>query len=103
MKNIIENHVAEFVAVLTPAIWWFAHYVYKVVKWETFSALMLICNVFLAWYLWYTIWSVLPEWVYKQPLLSIMWFCTYPILSSLEKHWPDFFTGLLLKIFGKWK
>ena len=64
-----------------------AVYLNQVRKWTKFSIIMLWINIFLAWWIGWMAWEMLPVSDYKNSLVSISWFLAYPLLDLLEQRW----------------
>ena len=75
---------------ITAWLWWFAHYLYAVSKWEKFQIYMLLINMFLAFWLWTIVYSFIPDSAFKWGIVGIVGFSTHPILLILEEKGVDF-------------
>lgn len=92
-KDIIEVMGKNASWVWIAWMWWLAHYIYKVSKWDKFSIVRLIINIILAWWVWF-----LGQEMWLSPaFISISGFCTYPILTLIEDKGARILTDLLIK------
>jgi len=73
-----------------------AVYLNQVRKWTKFSFIMLWINIFLAWWIWWMAWEMLPANDFKNSLVSISGFLAYPLLDLLEKEWIKLFINRIL-------
>ena len=98
MPTEITNKVAEFIS--TGVIWSFggaSFYLYKVSKWQSFKFWMFLINLILAFFIGYVIGKFLEPSNYRDGIIAISGFSSFPILELLEKKWFLFFakaTGL---------
>lgn len=74
-----------------------ANYLYITVYQEKkFSFIMMLVNLFLAFYVGNVVGSFIPEEnKYRDGLLLVCGFCTYPILSVVETQSKRFLTAIL--------
>ena len=77
--------------------WWMAFYLYQIHKWERFQIAWFIINVVLAFFVWYITWEFIPDSMleYKNWLIAISWFITYPLLHIIESKMPMLFIKYL--------
>lgn len=87
VAKIISNPSVQ--AWITSATWWVAHYLYMVSKWERFRLVMLVINIFLAFWIWTVIYAFVPDTAVKWWIIGMAWFSTYPLLWILEKKWAS--------------
>lgn len=78
-------------AVVTWGVWLFggsAYYLYLVSKWQKFLMSMFLINLFLAFFIGYITWQFIGDDVaFRDWILAISWFTSFPLLSLLEKKW----------------
>ena len=78
-------------AIVTGWVWlfgWSAYYLYLVSKWQKFLMSMFLINLFLAFFIGYIAWQFIgADIAFRDWLLAISWFTSFPLLSILEKQW----------------
>lgn len=76
-------------AIATGGIWLFggsAYYLYLVSKWQKFLMYMFLINLFLAFFIWYiTGQFIWPDIEFRDWMVAISWFTSFPVLAILEK------------------
>lgn len=92
-KELLEFMAKNATWAWIASVGWFAHYLYKVSKWEVFSFSRLVINIVLAWWIWY----LCQEMNLSSVWISIAWFCTYPLLNLIETRGTKIIADLLLK------
>ncbi len=91
-KTLIEQLIQSGWYVWLGIIWWAAVYLNQVRKWAQFKLSMLLINIFLAWWIGWMAWEMIPDTVaIKNSLVSISWFLAYPILDVIEQRWIKLF------------
>lgn len=75
---------------------WLAVYLNQVRKGTKFSIIMLCINIFLAGWIGWLSWELLPDNDYKNSLVSISWFLAYPLLDLLEQRGVSLFIEKIL-------
>lgn len=78
-------------AAVTGWVWlfgWSAYYLYLVSKWQKFLMSMFLINLFLAFFIGYITGQFIGDDVtFRDWLLAISWFTSFPLLSLLERKW----------------
>lgn len=97
LKELTETMSNNAPWVWIASVWGFAHYLYKVAKWEQFSLIRLAINIFLAWWIGY----LCQEAGLASMYISIAGFCTYPLLNLIENKFPDIVQALLSKTWNQ--
>jgi uncharacterized membrane protein len=92
-KEILDMIAKNWTWAWIASIGWFAHYIYKVSKGESFRLSRLLINMCLAWWIGYLCQEIglTSFWV------SIAWFCTYPLLNLIEIRGAKIVSEMLLK------
>ena len=63
-------------------------HLYLVSKWQKFLMSMFLINLFLAFFIGYIAWQFIgADIAFRDWLLAISWFTSFPLLSILEKQW----------------
>ncbi len=82
-------------------VWLFggsAYYLYLVSKWQKFIFSMFVINLFLAFFIGYVVGQFLPDnTAYRDWLLAISGFTSFPILSLLEKKFAPYIVKFIIK------
>lgn len=100
-KQIYDTLIAFAYSWVMGMIGGMAHYMYQLNKGEHFRLRAFVLNLFLSFFIWYVVWALLPErGDLKYGLVSMSGFCTFPILSWMEK---DGFKNILSIVFKKWR
>ncbi len=69
---------------------WLSHYLYLVSKWEKFRLWIFLINWFLAFWLSMVVWDFVPVWAaYRDWIMWLTGFSTFPILALVEKKFPE--------------
>lgn len=70
------------------AVWGLAMQLNQIRKWEKFRIWMFIANIWLAMWIWYIAWSLIPDTFgdFKYSLISICGFLSHPLLDIIEKR-----------------
>lgn len=101
MKDTFANILATW---WVAAFWWGANYLYQISKWEEFRTIQFIINIFLAGFVWYVVWWIMPEWLspdIQNSMVAISWFVCFPILDMIERKAPWIVNNLINKV-SKW-
>ena len=84
------------------ALWGIAMQLNSMRKWIPFKIWKFVINIVLAVWIWYIVWSIIPEsvWDMKFSLISVSGFLSHFFLDFIEKNWFK----LLIKRFlwDKW-
>lgn len=97
VKHAMELATAPALA----SLWGIAHYLYKVAKGEKFRAGMFVINIALAAFVGVVIGDLFPVGsAYRDAVISISGFSSFPILAFLEKDWASLIRALVLNAFG---
>ena len=95
MQEKIEIIKKAYEIMAAGMIWvfgWATYYLYQVSKWQQFKITMFILNVCCAFFCGWLVGQFIPwDPAYRDWLIAIAWFSTYPILDLLEKYWAKFF------------
>lgn len=74
------------------SVWWASYYLYNVSRWKSFNFIMFIINIFLAWFVGWTVGGMLPaDFGMRDPLIAMAWFSAFPILAIIENKFPKLF------------
>ena len=80
-----------------------ANYVYLTVQHgRAFSWIMMMVNMFLAFFVGNMVGSLLPDSQFKDGLLMTAGFCTYPILNIIETQSRRRLGALMDRVINKW-
>jgi hypothetical protein len=86
-------------AAVTGWVWlfgWSAYYLYLVSKWQAFLMSRFFINLFLAFFIGYVVWQFLDDQnSYRDWILAISWFASFPILDLFEKKGSHFINKFL--------
>lgn len=94
LDEILRNDKIQTIWVWMAA--WLMHYVYSVVKWDKFRIYWAISNIVIAWWIGYLAWIVFPVgYPLRDVIISILWFCAYPLLNTIENYWPCLFKAVI--------
>ena len=84
--NTIEGVKEAVVTWWVGLFWGSAYYLYLVSKWQKFLMSMFLINLFLAFSIGYIAWQFIgADVAFRDGLLAISWFTSFPLLSLLEK------------------
>lgn len=73
------------------AFWWIANHLYQVSKGERFRWGMFAINAFLAFWVATVVWDFIPiEASYRDWVIGISGFSSFPILKLLEQRFPKY-------------
>lgn len=102
MKTMPINSIESIKEAI--ATWWVglfggtAYYLYLVSKWQKFLMSMFCINIFLAFFIGYVAWQFIwPDMGWRDWLIAISWFSSFPILNFLERKWVGFITKFIEK------
>ena len=78
------------------SVWWASYYLYNISRWKKFNFIMFLINIFLAWFVWWIIWWLLPlDFWFRDPVIAMAGFSSFPILSIIENKFPKLFEKFL--------
>jgi len=98
IQALFEMVNATVTAVLISGVGGIAHYLYEVKNGNEFRIGVFMINVLLAGWLGYVVMGFVPnDSKLFGPILSITWFCTWPVLRMMQQKWPE----ILERIFTK--
>lgn len=90
----IQRKIIEIIAPTWVALYWGAAYhFYKVSKGEAFIFWKFLLSLFLAWFVGYVAWKIMPDALntdLRDGLIAMSGFSTFPILDLLERKWLFF-------------
>lgn len=74
------------------SVWWASYYLYNISRWKRFNFIMFVINIFLAWFVWYIIWWMLPiNFSMRDSVIAMSGFSAFPILAIIESKFPKLF------------
>ncbi len=86
VKDIIKWSSAGWLGLF----WGLSHYLFQVSRGEKFRLWMFLINGFLAFWLATVIWDFVPVWAaYRDWIMWLTGFSTFPILALIEKKFPE--------------
>lgn len=78
------------------SVWGASYYLYNVSRGKRFNFIMFCINIFLAGFVWYIVWWMLPaDFGMRDPVIAISWFTAFPVLSIVEAKFPKLFEKYL--------
>lgn len=81
------------------SFWWISFYLYQVSKWERFRLGSFLINAFLAFWIGTIVWEFIPlDSSYRDWIIGISWFSTFPLLDLLEKRAANFIYNKIDKV-----
>jgi len=86
--NTIEWIKEAIVTGLLGSFWWTATFLYGISQWKKFSIWIYFINVFIAFFIWYTIGQFIwPNISFRDWLIAIAWSTSIPLMAIIEKKW----------------
>lgn len=104
-KQYVLAFITIWLNVIYGMIWWAAMSLNKIRKGETLTRKDFIINLFLSWFIGWTVWHlVFGMWEVSAVITAWSGFLSYPIINIIEKEWPkELFNFFIWYINRKWK